>query len=83
MTRFPKKTGRFQAADGGTLFLDEVGENPLAMQSKLMRVLQEGKYERVGEETMRKINVRIIAATIRKLPRKWKPGDFGRTFMIG
>jgi len=64
------RAGRFQAADGGTLFLDEVGEIPLDMQSKLLRVLQEGEYERVGEETTRKVNVRIIAATNKKLAQE-------------
>jgi len=57
------RAGRFEIADGGTLFLDEVGEIPLDLQSKLLRVIQEGEYERVGEEKTRKVDVRIIAAT--------------------
>jgi transcriptional regulator with GAF, ATPase, and Fis domain len=70
------RAGRFQAADGGTLFLDEVGEIPLDMQSKLLRVLQEGEYERVGEEKTRKVNVRIIAATNRRLTQEVEAGRF-------
>ncbi|MBT3200307.1 MAG: sigma 54-interacting transcriptional regulator [Phycisphaerales bacterium] len=61
------RAGRFEAADGGTLFLDEVGEIPLDMQTKLLRVLQEGQYERIGDENTRQVNVRIVAATNRDL----------------
>ena len=57
------RMGRFELAHGGTLFLDEVGEIPLDLQSKLLRVLQEGTFERVGEERERKVDVRILAAT--------------------
>jgi transcriptional regulator with GAF, ATPase, and Fis domain len=64
------RTGRFELADGGTLFLDEVGEIPLALQSKLLRVLQEGTYERVGDERTRRADVRIVAATNRDLRRE-------------
>ncbi|MEE8206722.1 MAG: sigma 54-interacting transcriptional regulator [Nitrospinaceae bacterium] len=61
------RAGRFQLADGGTLFLDEIGEVPLDLQSKLLRVLQEGTYERIGDEKTLKTDVRIIAATNRNL----------------
>ena len=70
------RAGRFEAADGGTLFLDEVGEIPLDLQSKLLRVLQEGQYERVGEETTRQVDVRIIAATNRNLKKDVAKGRF-------
>jgi transcriptional regulator with GAF, ATPase, and Fis domain len=61
------RAGRFELADGGTLFLDEVGEIPLDMQSKLLRVLQDGTYERVGDDKTRSADVRIVAATNRVL----------------
>ena len=61
------RAGRFEMADGGTLFLDEVGEIPLDMQGKLLRVLQEAMYERIGEERIRSANVRVVAATNRDL----------------
>jgi transcriptional regulator with GAF, ATPase, and Fis domain len=70
------RTGRFQLADGGTLFLDEVGEIPLDLQSKLLRVLQEGTFERVGEEKTRHTNVRIVAATNRDLRCEIEVGRF-------
>jgi transcriptional regulator with GAF, ATPase, and Fis domain len=68
--------GRFQLADGGTLFLDEVGEIPLALQSKLLRVLQEGEFERVGEDRMRRVDVRVVAATNRNLRGEIDGGRF-------
>jgi transcriptional regulator with GAF, ATPase, and Fis domain len=72
------RAGRFEAADGGTLLLDEVGEIPLELQSKLLRVLQEKQYERVGEERTRTINVRILAASNRDLKAEVEAGRFRR-----
>lgn len=73
---FRDRVGRFQLADGGTLFLDEIGEIPLALQSKLLRVLQEGEFERVGDDRSRKVDVRVVAATNRDLPREVAAGRF-------
>lgn len=70
------RMGRFEVADGGTLFLDEVGELPLALQGKLLRVLQDSEFERVGESITRKVNVRIIAATNRDLKQQVERGLF-------
>ena len=70
------RIGRFELADGGTLFLDEVGELPLDLQGKLLRAIQEQKYERVGEGVTRRTNVRIIAATNRNLRVEASKGRF-------
>jgi transcriptional regulator with GAF, ATPase, and Fis domain len=72
------RAGRFQAAHGGTLFLDEVGEIPLELQSKLLRVLQEGQFERLGEDVTRSVDVRVIAATNRDLQQEVAAGRFRR-----
>ena len=70
------KPGRFELADGGTLFLDEIGEVPLAMQAKLLRVLQEHELERVGDTRTRKVDVRVIAASNRDLKKEVDEGRF-------
>jgi PAS domain S-box-containing protein len=70
------RVGRFQLADGGTIFLDEVGEIPLALQPKLLRVLQEKEFERVGEDTTRQVDVRVIAATNKDLEKEVEAGNF-------
>jgi sigma-54 dependent transcriptional regulator, acetoin dehydrogenase operon transcriptional activator AcoR len=70
------KKGRFELADGGTLFLDEIGELPKTVQAKLLRVLQEGCFERVGSEKSKRVDVRIISATNRDLRAEVKRGNF-------
>src|SRR5262249_28887247 len=70
------KPGMFETADGGRLFLDEIGELPLAMQAKLLRVLQEHEVRRVGGTETRKVDVRIVAATNRDLSEEVKAGRF-------
>lgn len=71
-----KRTGKFEQADGGTIFLDEIGELPLDAQVKLLRVLQEKEIERLGGNYTKKVNVRIIAATNRKLEKEVAEGRF-------
>ncbi len=70
------RIGRFQLADGGTIFLDEVGEIPLELQGKLLRVLQESEFERVGDDVTRSVDVRVIAATNRVLEELIVEGEF-------
>lgn len=70
------RPGKFERADGGTLFLDEIGELPLAAQAKLLRVIQEGEVERLGDDHPRKINVRLVAATNVDLAAAIKAGTF-------
>jgi PAS domain S-box-containing protein len=70
------RVGRFQLADGGTIFLDEVGEIPQDLQGKLLRVLQESEFERVGDDVTRSVDVRVIAATNRDLERQVALGKF-------
>ncbi|MBN2339903.1 MAG: sigma 54-interacting transcriptional regulator [Deltaproteobacteria bacterium] len=70
------KRGRFELADGGTLFLDEVAEMPKLLQAKLLRVLQEGRFERVGDEKSITVDVRIISATNKNLKEEVEKGEF-------
>lgn len=70
------RAGRFELADGGTIFLDEVAEMPLQMQLQLLRVIQEGTFERVGESITRKVDVRVIAATNIDIQKALKKGTF-------
>jgi len=71
-----RQMGRFELADGGTIFLDEIGEMPLDLQSKLLRVLQDGEFERLGSSRTLKVDVRIIAATNRNLEEEVRQGRF-------
>ncbi len=73
-----KMIGRFEMADGSTIFLDEIGEIPLDLQSKLLRVLEEGTFERLGSTQSRHVNVRIIAATNREIEQEVNNGKFRR-----
>jgi transcriptional regulator with GAF, ATPase, and Fis domain len=70
------RVGRFQLADGGTLFLDEIGEIPLELQGKLLRVLQESEYERVGDDKTQSVDVRVVAATNRDLEKEVEEASF-------
>lgn len=71
-----RKIGRFELADGGTIFLDEIGDLPLELQTKLLRVLQEGEFERLGDPQTVKVDVRVIAATNRDLEKERAQGNF-------
>jgi formate hydrogenlyase transcriptional activator len=73
-----RQIGRFEAADGSTIFLDEVGDLPLELQAKLLRVLQDGQFERLGSTQPVSVDVRLIAATNRDLAREVREGRFRR-----
>ncbi len=71
-----RKSGRFELADGGTIFLDEIGELSTQLQAKMLRVLQEGEFERLGSSRTKQVDVRVIAATNRDLARAVESGEF-------
>jgi transcriptional regulator with GAF, ATPase, and Fis domain len=73
-----EKKGRFELADGGTIFLDEIGEIDAQTQVKLLRVLQERQFERVGGEKSITVDVRIVCATNRDLPKEIEKGELSR-----
>ncbi|MCF8038883.1 MAG: sigma-54 factor interaction domain-containing protein [Desulfohalobiaceae bacterium] len=77
-----KRVGRFEMADEGTVFLDEIGELPLALQAKLLQVLQEKTFERVGDSAPTRVNFRIIAATNKKMEKLIAEDGF-RTHLAG
>src|SRR5439155_14778005 len=70
------RAGRIESASGGTLFLDEIGELPLVVQAKLLRVLQEREYERLGSDRTQRADIRLVAATHRDLPAAIRDGSF-------
>ena len=78
-----RQVGRFELADGGTIFLDEVGDLPLKLQAKLLRVLQEGEFERLGSGKTIKVDVRVIAATSRDLLQAVQGEDLESISIIG
>ncbi len=70
------QVGRFEVADGSTIFLDEIGELPMEVQAKLLRILQEGEFQRLGSPKTHKVNVRLITATNRDLAEQVRKGSF-------
>ena len=78
-----KRIGRFELANGGTIFLDEIGELPLELQVKLLRVLQEHEFERIGGSQTIKVDVRVIAATNHDLAREVAESNFRQDLYYG